>query len=97
LAWMSNSPYLLNLGTTPYYLVWIHSCEMISRVRNILPSKLLLLCESALLLPKTKYLADEVAHLWETCLLTFKVGTSDQESMRNPRGIHSQKEENYDL
>jgi hypothetical protein len=49
---------------------------------------LLLLCDSALLLLlKTKYLADGVAHLWETCLLTFKVGTSDQESMRNPRGI----------
>jgi hypothetical protein len=38
---------------------------MISRVRNILERKLLLLCESALLLLllKTKYLADGVAHL----------------------------------
>jgi hypothetical protein len=35
-ARISNSPYLLNPGTTPYYLMWIHSCEMISRVRNIL-------------------------------------------------------------
>jgi hypothetical protein len=46
---MSNSPYLLNPGTTPYYLMWIHSCEMSSRVRNILEqaTATLLCCAAA--------------------------------------------------